>query len=117
LSQAILENGRALVAQGWTQRASARDRDGNAVHPWSPDARAWSVLGAIICGDESHQGRAPVGQLAETVMEVAAVIGTASLNHWNDDPGRTQDDALAAFDAATASAARRPESQVRLSSA
>jgi hypothetical protein len=117
LSQAILENGRALVAQGWTQGASARDREGNAVHPWSADARSWSILGAIICGDESHQGRTGIGQLAETVMEVADAIGTASLNRWNDEPGRTQEDALAAFDAATASAAPRPESQVRRSTA
>ena len=34
-------------------------------------------------------------------------LGAASLNDWNDEPGRTQADALAGFDAAIASAAER----------
>jgi hypothetical protein len=117
LPQAVLRNGRDLVAQGWTQGASARDREGTAVHPWSAQARSWSVLGAIVCGDETRQGRVPIGQLAEAVMLFAASLDTASLNNWNDAPGRTQADALAGFDAAIASAAERPESQVRHSSA
>jgi hypothetical protein len=87
------------------------------VHPWSAEARSWSVLGAIVCGDETRQGRVPIGLLAEAVMLLAASLDTASLNNWNDEPGRTQADALAGFDAAIASAAERPESLVRRSSA
>jgi hypothetical protein len=55
--------------------------------------------------------------LAEAVVLLAATLHTASLNDWNDAPGRTREDALAGFDAAIASAAERPESQVRRSSA
>jgi hypothetical protein len=117
LHQAVLQNGRDLIVQGWTQGASARNRDGRPVHPWSGDARSWSVLGAVICGDETHQGRVPIGLLADAVMALAGSLGTASLNDWNDEPGRTQADALAGFDAAIASAAERPESRVRRSSA
>ena len=117
LARAVLENGRDLVAQGWTQGAYARDRAGEPVHPWNAQARAWSVLGAIVCGDETHQGRVPIGMLAYAVMAVGDVLDTASLDGWNDMPGRTQADALAAFDAAIASVAERPESQVRRSSA
>jgi hypothetical protein len=115
LARAILENGRDLVAQGWTQGAYARDRAGDPVHPWNAQARAWSVMGAIVCGDETHQGRVPMGMLADAVIAVGAVLDTASLDDWNDMPGRTQADALAAFDAAIASVAERPESQVRSS--
>jgi hypothetical protein len=115
--QAVLKNGRDLVTQGWTQGASARDRKGRAVHPWSAEARSWSILGAIVCGDETHQGRVPIERLADAVMLVAASVDTASLNDWNDKPGRTQAEALAAFDAAIASAAERHESPVRRSSA
>jgi hypothetical protein len=83
------------------------------VHPWSGDARSWSVVGAIVCGDETHQGRVPIARLAEAVMQVGSVLETASLNKWNDEPLRTQADALAAFDAAIASSTERGEGRVR----
>jgi hypothetical protein len=51
--------------------------------------------------------------LAEAVFALAASVHTASLNDWNDAPGRTQADALAGIDAAIASAAERSGSQVR----
>ena len=113
----VLESARDLVTQGWTQGAGARDRNGKAVHPWSAQARSWSVLGAIVCGDSTRQGRVPMSLLAEAVVVLAAALHTASLNDWNDVPGRTQADALAGLDAAIASAAERPGSQVRRSSA
>jgi hypothetical protein len=113
----VLQNARELIADGWTQGASARDRNGRAVHPWSANARSWSVLGAIVCGDPTRQGRVPMSMLADAVVLLAATVHTASLNDWNDAPGRTQANALAGFDAAIASAAERPESQVRRSSA
>jgi len=42
---------------------------------------------------------------------LGASLGAASLVNWNDEPGRTQADAVAAFDAAIASAAEQLESQ------
>jgi hypothetical protein len=116
LPRDILTNGRDLVVQGWTTGADARDREGLPVHPWSGDARSWSVLGAIICGDETHQGRVPISRLAHAAVLLAHALDTQSLSKWNDAPGRTQADAVAAFDAAIASAAERPESLVRRSS-
>jgi hypothetical protein len=116
LAREVLENGRELVAQGWSQGAEARDSDQNAVHPWSSEARSWSVLGAIVCGDETRRGRVPIDQLATAAILLAHSVDTPSLSKWNDQPGRTQAEALAAFDAALASAAERPESQVRDSS-
>ena len=117
MARQILMNGRELVAQGWSQGADARDMDQRPVHPWSSEARSWSVLGAIICGDSTRQGRVPIDRLAEAAVLLAGAVDTASLSKWNDQPGRTQAEALAAFDAALASAAERPESQVRDSSA
>jgi hypothetical protein len=75
------------------------------------------VLGAIVCGDQTRQGRVAIGKIAEAVFALADALGTASLDRWNDRPGRVQADAVAAFDAAIASAAERRESQVRRSSA
>jgi hypothetical protein len=101
------------VVQGWTQGADARDEEQNPVHPWSAEARSWSLLGAVICGDDAHEGRVPIDRLAAAAVLLSQVLETQSLSRWNDEPGRTQADALAAFDAALASAAERPESQVR----
>jgi hypothetical protein len=110
-------SGRDLVACAWTQGADARDRDGQAVHPWGSEASSWSVLGAIICGDETRQGRVPIERLAQAAVLLAGSLNTQSLVDWNNTPGRTQAEAISAFDAAIASAAERPESQVRRSSA
>jgi hypothetical protein len=110
-------NARELVAQGWSQGAEARNSDQNPVHPWSSEARSWSVLGAIVCGDETRRGRVPIDLLASAAILLAHAVDTPSLSKWNDRPGRTQAEAVAAFDAALASAAERPESQVQDSSA
>jgi hypothetical protein len=87
------------------------------VHPWSADARSWSVLGAIVCGDETHQGRVPIGRLAEAVILFASTLNARSLNDWNDKSDRTRADVLAAFDAAIVSTLQRGEGQVRNNSA
>jgi Domain of unknown function (DUF1905) len=108
----VLWNARKLVAQGWTQGADARDRDGRPVHPWSPNARSWSMLGAIVCGDETHQGRVALGSLAEAVVIVASAVDASSLNDWNDESVRTQADVLAAFDATIASNSEGGEGRV-----
>jgi hypothetical protein len=110
-------NGRNLVASGWTQGADARDEKQKPVHPWSTEARAWSVLGALICGDEANPGHVAIGRLARAAVLLAGAMDTSSLAKWNDEPGRTQADAVAAFDAALASAAERPQGEVRHSSA
>jgi hypothetical protein len=117
LPEAILMNGRDLVAGAWTNGADARDKHGLPVHPWSADATSWSVLGALICGETSRRGRVSIERLAKAAVLLAGAAPATSLVKWNDEPGRTQADAVAAYDAAIASAAERPESLVRRSSA
>lgn len=117
MPEAILENGRDLVARGWTQGAHARDRHGEPVDPWSSEAVAWSLVGAIVCGDDAQRGHVPISELAETASELANELETSSLNEWNDKPERVQADVIGAFDAALRSSAVRRESMVRRSSA
>jgi hypothetical protein len=59
----------------------------------------------------------PIDRLAEASVMLVGAVDATSLSTWNDQPGRTQAEAVAAFDAALASAAERPESQVQDSSA
>jgi tRNA A37 threonylcarbamoyladenosine synthetase subunit TsaC/SUA5/YrdC len=70
-----------------------------------------------VCGDETHQGRVPIGRLAEAVILFASTLNARSLNDWNDKSDRTRADVLAAFDAAIASTLQRGEGQVRNNSA
>src|SRR5581483_2828233 len=53
---------RELVATGWTQAAGARAADGREVDPWTDDAVAWSLLGAIVAALE-EQARQAGGEL------------------------------------------------------
>lgn len=113
LPQEVLRNARDLVARGWTQGADARDSAEQPVHPWDPEARCWSALGAIICGGETNGGHGSIERLALAAVRFAEAVDTPSISKWNDAPGRSQANAVAGFTAALASAAERPESQVR----
>jgi hypothetical protein len=62
--------------KNWTQRALARDKNGEAVSPFSPDAVAWCVLGALFkC--EVRDKSAVRKLTGDRIMA------------WNDDPNRT----------------------------
>jgi hypothetical protein len=67
----------------------------------------------MICGDETDRGHVAIDRLALAAVRFAEAVDTPSISKWNDEPGRSQADAVAGFTAALASAAERPESQVR----
>lgn len=97
----ILRAARALVAKEWTRRASARDSAGIACAANDEGARSWCMVGALAV--VTH------GALEYATEAVADVLGMErSADHrisdWNDAPGRTQADVIAAFDAAIARA-------------
>lgn len=110
----LLDDARAMIERGWSQGADARDGAGHAVKPWCPDARMWSLLGALVAALEAATDRnegLEVGELAVACIALAAVIDHDSLESWNDDPTRTRADVLAALDRAltkTARAATQP---------
>jgi hypothetical protein len=60
----------------WTQGALARDKNGEAVSPFSPAAVAWCVLGALFKCEV--RDKSAVRKLTGTRIMV-----------WNDDPNRT----------------------------
>jgi hypothetical protein len=97
----ILRRGRHLIRQGWCQRADARDAGGKEVLPWSDAARSWSILGSVVGSDGVARGAfgaMPIVELGEAIVALGEAAGTDSLEAWNDDPGRTQDDVVALFD-------------------
>ena len=98
----LLQRCRDLVERGWCRHADARDANGRPVNPSSPDARAWSVAGAlaavVLDSDGMHFRRAPIGAVEDVVTRFARVTGATSLRKWNDAAVRTQGKVLAAFE-------------------
>ncbi len=100
----LLKDARGLVAASWTQHADARTAGGAAVKAWDSAAVSWSLLGALVAsyerllaaGDEALALTA----LASACVLLGEVLDSDSLTDWNDLPGRTQAQVLAALDAA-----------------
>ena len=96
----ILKNARALVARGWCQGHYAERENGETCDLVSGEAVRWCAEGAI------HN--ATFGAKHWIWREVNDAFCKASdtdhIPSFNDAPGRTQADVLAAFDRAIAAA-------------
>lgn len=93
----ILTKARALLAQGWTQHHNARDKKGNPVPAWAPQATCYCLEGAIICvaEGESHSTLVFAERiLRKQIDEEGFSPVYPSLATWNDDPERTQEEVL-----------------------
>jgi hypothetical protein len=100
----LLRNARARIVRGWCQHASARDGDGRIVEPWDDSARSWSLLGAVVAVTEPkrlERGDLSIDELRRALGALAQLIPDPSLEHWNDERGRTAADVLDVLDRAT----------------
>ena len=91
-----LGNARTLVERGWCQGAEARDSRGQAIPAVSPDATAWSLLGAlqaITAGDRTTE----LQDVGDAVAALAELILDPSLANWNDSEARTKLEVLSAL--------------------
>lgn len=78
----------------WTQGAHARDHHGGPVGPAANAACAWCLLGALRRVARS----ASACDAAEDALHYMADIWDLAI--WNDHPGRTHADIIAALDRA-----------------
>ena len=105
---AMLSEARRLVVSGWCQGARARDALGLEVSSWSDEARSWSLLGALLASwhRQDSQDEDVIAHLADAhalgkATEVLAeVVGTASLERWNDARRRNQAEVIDAMEGA-----------------
>ena len=89
----ILKEARRLIAEkGWTQGSFARHSNGDPIGPLGDNAACYCALGAI-----RKTGNGPEQVFA--VFALADVVGDY-VSDWNDDPARTKEEVLAAFDEA-----------------
>lgn len=83
-----------LRRDGWTQ-GDLVDKDGCRCVLGAIDRAAWERLDERSVDDDLVQ---------EMWTAVAKIIGTNAIVKWNDDPGRTADEVIAALEAAAAAA-------------
>lgn len=102
-----LREARELIERGWCQYWDALNADGMAVYPNSDSAVAWCMGGA--CQRVGlHEG------VFESFLIRAVGSSPSWTNEWpyldfNDAPGRTKAEVLAAFDRAIALAEGAPQ--------
>jgi hypothetical protein len=81
------------IKKGWTQGEFARDSKGDSVPSNSTAAVSWCTAGALGMAYD-------VCKYMGALNKLAAVIGTRKLSVWNDDPNRTREEVIAAFEKA-----------------
>lgn len=90
----VLRAARALIEKGWTQYDFARNSGGWGVDEWHHSAACFCSWGAL--------NRAGIDLECNTASAIhwlrSATVGPIAV--WNDAPGRTQAEVLAAFDKA-----------------
>lgn len=99
---ALLARAAQLVREGWCQQVDARDTQGAPVEPASDLAAAWSLLGSIVAALDGPAAVADTGlpALARAMAAIADLVEDHSLQGWNDAPGRTQRQVVAALEQA-----------------
>ena len=108
---ALLRRARELIGRGWTQGADACAADGTPLDPWSDEATAWSLLGALVAALEEGEARdqeLPLNELALALDALAGFVDDDSLARWNDAPERTLGQVESALAAAATEAQRSP---------
>ena len=107
---AMLHEARGLLLRGWSRGAQARDAQGQVVLPWSDEATAWSLLGALLATWQVHDmldadfvaHRADAQALGDATEALGEATGTAALDQWNDAEGRNVAEVVGAVDRALA---------------
>jgi hypothetical protein len=105
---AMLSEARRLVVSGWCQGAHARDEVGVEVSSWSDDARSWSLLGSLLASWHRQDSQdedvithlADAHALGKATEVLGQVVGTGSLERWNDEHARNQAEVIDAMERA-----------------
>ena len=103
-----LRYARKLIKHGWIQHFMSEDKHGNEVWPWETTAVCWCATGAVDavmprpCADEDYdhviKALYDVTNNDEPIPE--GMDALSMVQHWNDQPERTKDEVLAAYDEA-----------------
>jgi hypothetical protein len=105
MTKEIIKLARELVAQGWTQKAWARDAAGNGVSTFNDKAVSFCAIGAICAASERLYPESPPMMYQEArialhnaVYDITKDGGHYSVMEYNDAKGRTREEMVALFD-------------------
>jgi len=87
-----------LLESGWCQGASARDAIGEPIDASSVFARRWSIAGALerVWRRSTFDPDVALSAFVRASLALAGTIG-GEPQRWNDEEGRTLDQALEAL--------------------
>jgi hypothetical protein len=97
MSAEALRAVRTRIAAGWAQSVGARDGSGDEVPLTSEKATAWSLCSAFALAAKDG---IPMNHIPRALRAIAEVTAMESMERWNDDPSRTQQQVLDALDGA-----------------
>jgi hypothetical protein len=98
LAGQMLSDAYELVVSGWCQGAGAEDEMGRTIEPSSAFARRWSVAGALERVWRRGTGDPDVAIEAFERANLALSAACKGVpQQWNDEPERTQEEALVAL--------------------
>jgi len=95
----LLRRAKSLLEErGWTQGVYARVGD-RPCHPWADNPTSFCSAGAVMAASQcvAQDGYSHLAEKAVIALQ-GAIGGTVAF--FNDAPGRTKDEVLAAFDRA-----------------
>lgn len=93
----LLDRAQALVLQGWTQGANARNAEGKDTYSARADATCWCVYGACFADREAYNVGL-INQALAALETAAKSFGYTSAPSFNDTPSRTKYEVAALFD-------------------
>lgn len=108
--QEVLIEARRLIAEkGWTQEVYSRDVCGRSslTEEFDGNPVCFCADGAIRRATHMHQARIEARAVLGKVVGARGVSGF-EVWRWNDEPGRTKEEVLAAFDRAIELAGAAP---------
>ena len=79
------------IKKGWTQRFCAKDANGNSCSSTDQNAVCWCPLGAIFAAYPGIEQISVVDKLQGHL--------DSGIMQWNDTPGRTKEEVIAALEA------------------
>ena len=109
----ILEHARALVDEGWTQGAYARDEIGSALFHDDPAACKWCAIGAVYAAskctfdpimdapcEKTKSLEEALYKLTSSIPPIAGLKTVYEISDYNDHPETTKKDILKLYNEA-----------------
>lgn len=87
-----------MLKQGWTQEALARNEGGWTTSPHHPQARSWCIQGALFKVTGENDIETCENPVCDNVADLLVNYLKAPIEEWNDESGRTQEEAVSALE-------------------